>query len=94
MMNRHGATVVGGGLKELVSRAIFMCQNAAYQLHALALGACKPLHRGEIERAGAISLLPNVVGRTWEYWSARVPARAPGRSRKARKPQPRSKRRK
>jgi ribulose-5-phosphate 4-epimerase/fuculose-1-phosphate aldolase len=28
MMNRHGATVVGGGLKELVSRSIFMCQNA------------------------------------------------------------------
>ena len=97
MMNRHGATVVGGGLKELVSRAIFMCQNAAYQLHALALGACKPLHRGEIERAGAISLLPNVVSRTWEYWSARVPPGAPGREsargRKARKPQPRSKRR-
>jgi HCOMODA/2-hydroxy-3-carboxy-muconic semialdehyde decarboxylase len=97
MMNRHGATVVGGGLKELVSRAIFMCQNAAYQLHALTLGACKPLHRGEIERAGAISLLPNVVSRTWEYWSARVPAGAPGRGsargRKARKPQPRSKRR-
>ena len=98
MMNRHGATVVGGGLKELVSRAIFMCQNAAYQLHALALGACEPLHRGEIERAGAISLLPNVVSRTWEYWSARVPSTAPGRGsgrgHKARKPQARSKRRK
>jgi HCOMODA/2-hydroxy-3-carboxy-muconic semialdehyde decarboxylase len=97
MMNRHGATVVGGGLKELVSRAIFMCQNAAYQMHALALGACKPLHRGEIERAGAISLLPNVVNRTWEYWSARVrvgsPGRGSARGRKARKPQPRSKRR-
>ena len=98
MMNRHGATVVGGGLKELVSRAIFMCQNATYQLQALALGECQPLHRGEIERAGAISLLPNVVGRTWEYWSARVPAGASGRGsargRKARKPQPRSQRRK
>jgi HCOMODA/2-hydroxy-3-carboxy-muconic semialdehyde decarboxylase len=100
MMNRHGATVVGGGLKELVSRAIFMCQNAAYQLRTLALGACDPLHRGEIELAGAISLLPNVVTRTWEYWSARVPSRAPSRGsargRKAapRKPQARSKRRK
>jgi HCOMODA/2-hydroxy-3-carboxy-muconic semialdehyde decarboxylase len=100
MMNRHGATVVGGGLRELVSRAIFMCQNAAYQLGALALGGCEPLHRGEIERAGAISLLPNVVARTWEYWSARVPSRAQGRGsargRKAaaRKPQARSKRRK
>ena len=26
LMKRHGATVVSGGLKELVSRAIFLCQ--------------------------------------------------------------------
>jgi ribulose-5-phosphate 4-epimerase/fuculose-1-phosphate aldolase len=77
MMNRHGATVVGGSLKELVSRAIFMCQNAQYQLQALMLGACAPLHRGEVRLAGALSLMPNVVSRTWEYWSARVPQRTP-----------------
>ena len=29
LMNRHGATVVGGTIKELVSRSIFMCQNAS-----------------------------------------------------------------
>jgi len=34
------------------------------------------LPRGEIKLAGAISRLPNVVGRTWEYWSARVPGAA------------------
>jgi HCOMODA/2-hydroxy-3-carboxy-muconic semialdehyde decarboxylase len=72
MMNRHGATVVGGSLKELVSRAIFMCQNAEYQLRALTLGAATPLHRGETKLAGALSLMPNVVSRTWEYWSTRV----------------------
>jgi HCOMODA/2-hydroxy-3-carboxy-muconic semialdehyde decarboxylase len=72
LMNRHGATVVGAGLKELVSRSIFMCQNAEYQLRALILGATPPLPRGEIKLAGAISRLPNVVTRTWEYWSARV----------------------
>src|SRR5205085_4789928 len=32
MMTHHGATVVGGDVRELVSRAIFMCQNAQYQL--------------------------------------------------------------
>ena len=76
LMNRHGATVVGNGLKELVSRSIFMCQNAEYQLRALMLGAAPVLPRGEIKLAGAISRLPNVVGRTWEYWSARVPGAA------------------
>lgn len=75
LMNRHGATVVGGGLKELVSRAIFMCQNAQYQLHALMLGASSPpLHGGETKLAGALSLMPNVVSRTWEYWSMRLAA--------------------
>jgi HCOMODA/2-hydroxy-3-carboxy-muconic semialdehyde decarboxylase len=72
MMNRHGATVVGGGLKELVSRSIFMCQNAEYQLRAQALASSAPLHRGETKLAGALSLMPTVVTRTWEYWSARV----------------------
>ena len=76
LMNRHGATVVAGGLKELVSRSIFMCQNAEYQLRAQTLSASAPLHRGEIKLAGALSLMPTVVTRTWEYWSARVAAHA------------------
>ncbi len=74
LMNRHGATVVGGGLRELVSRSIFLCQNAEYQMRALALGAPEPLHRGEIKLAGAISLMPTVVTRIWEYWSIRLQA--------------------
>jgi HCOMODA/2-hydroxy-3-carboxy-muconic semialdehyde decarboxylase len=72
LMNRHGATVVGGGLKELVSRSIFMCQNAVYQLQAMALGTPATLHRGEVKLAGTLGLLPNVVSRTWEYWSVRL----------------------
>jgi HCOMODA/2-hydroxy-3-carboxy-muconic semialdehyde decarboxylase len=74
LMNRHGATVVGGGLKELVSRSIFMCQNAEYQMRALTLGAPEPLHSGEVKLAGALSLMPTVVTRTWEYWSMRLAA--------------------
>jgi HCOMODA/2-hydroxy-3-carboxy-muconic semialdehyde decarboxylase len=72
LMNRHGATVVGGSLKELVSRSIFMCQNAEYQLRALSLGAVTPLHPGETRLAGSISLMPSVISRTWEYWSTRL----------------------
>jgi ribulose-5-phosphate 4-epimerase/fuculose-1-phosphate aldolase len=84
LMNRHGATVIGSGLKEMVSRAIFMCQNADYQLRALMLGTPDRLHRGEIKLAGSISSMPNVVMRTWEYWSLRVPggATSPRRGRK------------
>ena len=74
LMNRHGATVVGADLKELVSRAVFMCQNANYQMRALMLGAPQPLHRGEIRLAGAINMMPNVVTRTWEYWTMRLEA--------------------
>jgi HCOMODA/2-hydroxy-3-carboxy-muconic semialdehyde decarboxylase len=74
LMKRHGATVVGGGLKELVSRSIFLCQNAEYQLRAHMLGTPEPLHRGEIKLAGGINLLPNVTARTWEYWSMRLKA--------------------
>jgi ribulose-5-phosphate 4-epimerase/fuculose-1-phosphate aldolase len=74
LMNRHGATVVGGGLKELVARSIFMCQNAEYQMRALSLGAATPLHPGETRLAGVISAMPTVVTRTWEYWSLRLAA--------------------
>ena len=91
LMNRHGATVVGTNLKELVARAIFMCQNAEYQMRALALGTPQPLHRCEIKLAGTLSAMPNVVTRTWEFWTARLeasgglpprrmPAKAPRRS--------------
>ncbi|MGB6320932.1 MAG: class II aldolase/adducin family protein, partial [Xanthobacteraceae bacterium] len=74
LMNRHGATVVGAGLRELVSRSIFMCQNADYQLRALTLGTPEPLHPGEVKLASTLNALPNVVNRTWEYWSMRLEA--------------------
>jgi HCOMODA/2-hydroxy-3-carboxy-muconic semialdehyde decarboxylase len=85
LMNRHGATVVGVNLKELVSRSIFTCQNAIYQLQAMALGKPDKLRHGEVEKAGAISLMPTVVTRTWEYWSMRLAASGamPPRSRTA-----------
>jgi len=90
LMNRHGATVVGGGLKELVSRSIFMCQNAEYQWRALMLGAATSLHRGETALAGAISLMPSVIARTWEYWSTREGSTAPPRRSASRVPRKRN----
>src|SRR5262249_48886805 len=72
LMNNHGATVVGRDLRELVSRAIFMCQNADYQLKARLIGNITPLTPGEIRLAGALNALPNVTNRTWEYWTLRL----------------------
>ncbi len=74
LMRRHGATVVAGDLKEVVSRSIFLCQNAEYQMRACMLGTPTPLHPGEIKLAGTINVAPGVVARTWEYWSLRLAA--------------------
>ena len=74
LMKRHGATVVGAGLRELVSRSIFLCWNADYQLRASLLGTPQPLYPGEIELAGAINLKTTAAARTWEYWSMRLKA--------------------
>src|SRR5215472_4021465 len=98
LMRHHGATVVGGDLRELVSRSIFMCQNAVYQLQAHLLGKVVPLSAGEARLAGSLNAMPNVVGRTWEYWSHRLAeaGRLPPAARsKARSPaRPAAKRRK
>jgi HCOMODA/2-hydroxy-3-carboxy-muconic semialdehyde decarboxylase len=91
-MTHHGATVVGKDLRELVSRSIFMCHNAVYQLQAHTLGKVVPLSSGETRLAGTINSMPNVVGRTWEYWTMRLeqagllPPRA--KLRAARRPAP------
>jgi HCOMODA/2-hydroxy-3-carboxy-muconic semialdehyde decarboxylase len=72
LMNNHGATVVGRDLHELVSRAIFMCQNAEYQLRAQMLGKVATLTPGETRLASKLNALPNVTNRTWEYWTLRL----------------------
>ena len=74
LMRRHGATVVGGSLKELVSRSIFLCQNAEYLMHSYMLGTPTPLRPGEVKLAGGVNLMPTVVSRTWEYWTQRLQA--------------------
>jgi HCOMODA/2-hydroxy-3-carboxy-muconic semialdehyde decarboxylase len=72
LMNNHGATVVGKDLRELVARAIFMCQNAAYQLSAQLLGKVATLTEGEIAKASKLTALPTASSRTWEYWTQRL----------------------
>jgi ribulose-5-phosphate 4-epimerase/fuculose-1-phosphate aldolase len=72
LMRRHGATVVGANVRELVFRSIAMCQNAEYQMRALALGSFGPLTPGETKLAAAINLSPGPLSRAWEYWTARA----------------------
>jgi ribulose-5-phosphate 4-epimerase/fuculose-1-phosphate aldolase len=92
LMNHHGATVVGRDLRELVSRSIFMCQNAEYQLRAQMLGKVPTLTPGETRLAGVINAMPNVTNRTWEYWTLRLakagglPPKTAGSKPKARPP--------
>jgi ribulose-5-phosphate 4-epimerase/fuculose-1-phosphate aldolase len=75
LMRRHGATVVGSSLRELVFRTIYSCDNARYLSEAKRLGNFGPLTPGEIEMAQAIYQLPNAQSRAWEYWATRLAKR-------------------
>jgi len=51
VMRRHGATVVGGSLRELVFRTIYSAKNAEHQMAAHLLGNVSPLTAGEAQMA-------------------------------------------
>jgi HCOMODA/2-hydroxy-3-carboxy-muconic semialdehyde decarboxylase len=72
LMRRHGATVVGLSLEEMVFRAVFSCRNAEMQREAHMLGAVSPLTPVEIRKAGAFNIEPRPIARAWEYWSTRL----------------------
>ena len=72
LMRRHGATVVGEGLRQLVFRCVYSCHNARYLSEARRLGKVSPLSPGEIEMAQAIYRLPAAQTRAWEYLASRT----------------------
>jgi HCOMODA/2-hydroxy-3-carboxy-muconic semialdehyde decarboxylase len=72
LMRRHGATVVGASVAEVVFRAIFSHRNAELLLRAQALGTVAPLSNGEAAQACAYSLRERPMGRAWEYWTTRL----------------------
>ena len=72
VMRRHGATVVGGDLRELVFRTIYSTRNAEHQLAAHTLGTVSPLTDGEADMAGQLNLAPGPVARAHEYWVRRL----------------------
>jgi ribulose-5-phosphate 4-epimerase/fuculose-1-phosphate aldolase len=72
LMRRHGATVAGISVQELVFRSIFSCRNAEMQREAQMLGGVGQLTPVEIEKAGAFNLEPRPIARAWEYWTTRL----------------------
>src|SRR4029079_2261496 len=79
VMRRHGATVVGGNLRELVFRTIYSAKNAEHQLAAHALRNVSPLTAGETHMAFEIHRAPGPLARAYEYWVRRL-AEKEGRS--------------
>ena len=86
LMARHGATVAGRTLRELVFRTVYSHANAEIQLRALAIGKIAPLNQAERQRAEPRQLQPRPMARAWEYWTTRLakanglPPQAAGRS--------------
>jgi HCOMODA/2-hydroxy-3-carboxy-muconic semialdehyde decarboxylase len=81
LMRRHGATVAGTTLQELIFRTIFSHMNAEIQLRARPLGKIEPLSPGEVELTTPLQLQPRAIGRAWEYWTTRLAKAMPRRPR-------------
>jgi ribulose-5-phosphate 4-epimerase/fuculose-1-phosphate aldolase len=75
LMRRHGATIVGTSLRELVFRTVYSHANAEIQLRSMMLGRIGPLSRGEIEQGGPYQVQPRPMARAWEYWTTRLAKR-------------------
>jgi ribulose-5-phosphate 4-epimerase/fuculose-1-phosphate aldolase len=72
IMRRHGATVAGQSIKEMVFRSVYLQQNARLQMQIQMIGDISPLTPGEIEKAYQLNLSPQPMERAWGYWCARV----------------------
>ena len=77
LMRRHGATVAGGDLHEVVFRSIYSVRNAEFQMRAHVLGGVGALSAQEAQLAAKHNLAPGPVERAWEYWCGRL-AKAEG----------------
>ncbi len=75
LMRRHGATVAGRTLREVVFRCIYLAANARVQSAAAQLGAYETLSAGEIALAAEFNLQPHAVDRSWDRWVMRATSR-------------------
>jgi ribulose-5-phosphate 4-epimerase/fuculose-1-phosphate aldolase len=72
LMRRHGATVAGIDIQQLVFRTIYTCRNAELQSLAHAHGHVGALTPAEAEKAAAYNLRPGPIQRAWDYWMRRL----------------------
>jgi HCOMODA/2-hydroxy-3-carboxy-muconic semialdehyde decarboxylase len=72
LMRRHGATLAGTTLRELVFRTIYSHANAEIQLRSLILGDVYSMTPGERKRAEPRQLQARPMSRAWEYWTMRL----------------------
>jgi len=72
LMRRHGATVAGRTLRELVFRTVYSHANAEIQLRSMTIGKIEPLNEAERQRAEPRQLQPRPMARAWEYWTMRL----------------------
>lgn len=70
LMKRHGATVVGANLRELVFRSIYSVRDAELQLRALSYGPIDSFTDDEIDLAGKFP--EATLSRAWNYWHTRL----------------------
>ncbi len=66
LMRGHGATMVGGSIKQVVYRAIYAALNAGLQMEALRLGEVTFLDPLEAAKAAAAN--DQVIERPWALW--------------------------
>jgi ribulose-5-phosphate 4-epimerase/fuculose-1-phosphate aldolase len=72
LMRRHGATLAGTTLRELVFRTVFSHANAEIQLRSLILGDVYSMTAGERKLAEPRQLQARPMSRAWEYWTMRL----------------------
>jgi hypothetical protein len=71
-MRRHGATVAGTGLRELVFRCVFGSDNCKLLAQAMAMGHVDSLSPGEVALTSAHQQRPPSTNRAWDYWVRQV----------------------
>jgi HCOMODA/2-hydroxy-3-carboxy-muconic semialdehyde decarboxylase len=72
LMRRHGATVAGRTLRELVFRTVYSTMNAEIQLRSMMVGTIGALSTIERQRSEPRQLSPRPMARAWEYWTTRL----------------------
>lgn len=76
LMRGHGVAIVASDARSAVFISLYLERNAQLLQQALRLGEPRYLTDEETKLASAALLGPGPLGRAWEHWVSRLPARA------------------